>query len=102
MRLTDSELRHFKNVSWGVRFHRWFRWVFLAVLAFTIVAHVTGWREATRIDWLFAGAVYLLVAWPGLCRVYVFHTLERFVAADPEARQQLHDAGIRVSGSSAD
>ena len=33
MRLTDDEIRHFRNVLWGVRFWRWFRWVLLAVLA---------------------------------------------------------------------
>ena len=95
MQLTDAEVRHFKNVLWGTRFHRWFRWVFLAVLAYTAVSHFSGWRPIHRVDWLAAGVVYLLVAWPGLCRIYVFHTLHRLVAEDPEARSQLAAAGVK-------
>ena len=95
MQLTESEVRHFKNVLWGARFWRWFRWVLVAVLAYTAIAHFTGWRPMQRVDWLAAGAAYLLVAWPGLCRIYVFHTLRRLVAEDPEARSQLAAAGVK-------
>lgn len=95
MKLTDSDVQHFRNVLWGTRFWAWFRWVLLAVLAYTALAHFTGWRPLARPDWLAAGAVYLLVAWPGLCRVYVFHTLHRILAQDPEARAQLAAAGIK-------
>ena len=95
MKLTESEIAHFKNVLWGTRFHRWFRWVLLAVLAYIAIGHFTGWRPISRVDWLVAGALYLLVAWPGLCRIYVFHTLYRLVADDPEARSQLAAAGVK-------
>ena len=95
MKLSDSEIRHFRNVLWGIRFWRWFRWVFAAVLLYTAVVHFSGWKPFQHSDWLFAGAVYLLVAWPGLCRVYVFHTLHRLVSEDLEARAQLADAGIK-------
>lgn len=95
MQLTESEVRHFKNVLWGTRFWRWFRWVLVAVLTYTAIAHFTGWRPMQRIDWLAAGAGYLLVAWPGLCRTYVFHTLHRLVAEDAEARSQLAAAGVK-------
>ncbi|RZJ27881.1 MAG: hypothetical protein EON85_10255 [Brevundimonas sp.] len=95
MKLTESEITHFKNVLWGTRFHRWFRWVLLAVLAYIAIGHFTGWRPISRVDWLVAGALYLLVAWPGLCRIYVFHTLYRLVADDPEARSQLAAAGVK-------
>lgn len=95
MKLTDSEIRHFKNVMWGVRFWSWFRWVLLLILGYTAAAHFAGWRTVARTDWLAAGAVYLLVAWPGLCRTYVFHTLHRVVAQDPESRAQLAAAGVR-------
>ena len=102
MKLTESEVRHFKNVLWGTRFWAWFRWVLLAVLGYTAVAHLTGWRPLTRPDWLVAGALYMLVAWPGLCRTYVFQTLHRVVAEDPEARAQLAAAGVKefASGTS--
>jgi hypothetical protein len=96
MRLTDEEVRHFRNVQWGTRFWRWFRWVLLAVLVWTAIAHLTGWKPLSRPDWLLAGAVYLLVAWPGLCRVYVFHTLRRLLADDAEARAQLEAAGVQL------
>lgn len=95
MKLTDSEIRHFRNVLWGTRFWTWFRWLLLAILGYTAGAHFGGWKVLPRPDWLFAGAVYLLVAWPGLCRTYVFHTLRRVVAEDPEARAQLAAAGVR-------
>lgn len=94
VRLTESEVRHFKSVLWGVTFWRSFRWVLLAVLAYTAAAHFFGWKSLARPDWLALGSVYLLVAWPGLCRTYVFHTLHRLVAADPEARHQLAAAGV--------
>ena len=95
MQLSDTEIKHFKNVLWGTRFWRWFRWVLIAILAYTAVAHFSGWRPMQRIDWLAAGAMYLLVAWPGLCRTYVFYTLYRLVAEDPEARSQLAAAGVK-------
>lgn len=95
MQLTDSEIRHFKNVLWGTRFWRWFRWVLVAVVAYAAIAHFSGWKPIQRLDYLALGAVYLLVAWPGLCRTYVFHTLHRLVAADPEARAQLTAAGVQ-------
>ena len=95
MKLTEAEIRHFRNVLWGTRFWRGFRWVLVAVLAYTVAGHVAGWKPVERIDWLAAGAVYLLVAWPGLCRTYVFHTLHRLVAEDPEARAQLAAAGVK-------
>ena len=95
MKLTDTDIRHFKNVLWGTRFHRWSRWVFAAILVYVAVGHFSGWHAIDRVDWLVAGAVYLLVAWPGLCRVYVFHTLHRLVAEDPEARSQLAAAGVK-------
>lgn len=101
MKLTDTEIRHFRNVLWGARFWRGFRWVLAAALAYAAAGHVSGWNPVTRVDWLAAGAVYLLVAWPGLCRVYVFHTLHRLVAEDPEARAQLAAAGVREFRSDA-
>ena len=64
------------------------------VLGYMAAAHFSGWKPMARPDWLAAGAVYLLVAWPGLCRSYVFHTLHRVVAEDPEARAQLAAAGV--------
>ena len=83
-------------IAWVSAFYgRWFRWVFAAVLLYTAVVHFSGWKPFQHSDWLFAGAVYLLVAWPGLCRVYVFHTLHRLVSEDLEARAQLADAGIK-------
>jgi len=101
MRLRESEVRHFKNVLWGTRFWSWFRWVLVAVLTYAAISHYSGWRPIERTDWLIAGALYLLVAWPGLCRTYVFHTLYRVVAEDPEARSQLAAAGVKAfqSGS---
>ena len=101
MKLTHSEITHFKNVLWGTRFHRWFRWVLLAVLAYIVIGHFTSWRPISRVDWLVAGALYLLVAWPGLCRIYVFHTLYRLIADDPEARSQLAAAGVKEFQSDA-
>lgn len=95
MQLHESEVRHFRNVLWGVKFWRVFRWVLLAVLAWVAAGHFGGWKPVARPDWIAAGAVYLLVAWPGLCRAYVFHALYRLVAADPEARAQLAAAGVR-------
>ena len=95
MRLTDAEVKHFKNVLWGVRFWRYFRWVFLAILTYAIAGHYSGWNPVARPEWLAAGAVYLAVAWPGLCRVYAFHTLHRLVSQDPEARAQLAAEGVR-------
>jgi hypothetical protein len=94
MRLTDTDIRHFRNVLWGVRFWRWFRWILVLVLGYTVIGHFTGWKPVARVDWLAAGAAYLLVAWPGLCRTYVFHTLHRVVSEDPEARSQLAEAGV--------
>ena len=99
MKLTATEVRHFKNVLWGTHFWAWFRWVLLLVLGYTAAAHFTGWKPLARTDWLAAGAVYLLVAWPGLCRTYVFHTLHRVVAEDPEARAQLAAAGVKEFAS---
>ncbi len=95
MQLTVSEIQHFKNVLWGTGFWRWFRWILVAILVYTAVAHFSGWLPTQRVDWLAAGALYLLVAWPGLCRIYVFHTLHRLVAEDPEARAQLAAAGVK-------
>ena len=101
MQLTETEVRHFRNVLWGVKFWRVFRWVLLAVLGYTAVAHFSGWKPIARLDWLAAGGVYLLVAWPGLCRTYVFHTLHRLVAEDPQARAQLAAAGVKEFRSGA-
>ena len=95
MKLTETEIAHFKNVLWGVHFWRWFRWVLVMILAYTAIAHFGGWNRISRPDWLAAGAVYLLVAWPGLCRTYVFHTLHRVVSEDPEASAQLAAAGVK-------
>ena len=96
VKLTDSGVSHFKNVLWGARFWAWFRWVLLGVLGYAAVAHFSGWKPLTRPDWLVAGALYMLVAWPGLCRVYVFHTLCRVVAENPQARAQLAAAGVKA------
>ncbi len=101
MQLTDSDIRHFTNVLWGTRFWKLCRWVLAAVLVYSAIGHFSGWRPAGRVDWLVAGAAYLLVAWPGLCRVHVFHTLHRLVAADPEARAQLAAAGVKEFQSGA-
>ena len=78
MKLTDSDVRHFKNVLWGTRFWAWFRWVLPGVLGYAAVV------------------LYMLVAWPGLCRVYVFRTLCRVVAEHPNARAQLVAAGVKA------
>ena len=99
MKLTASEVRHFKNVLWGTRFGAWFRWVLLLVLGYIAAAHFSGWKPLTRPDWLAAGAIYLLVTWPGLCRTYVFHTLRRVVAEDPEVQAQLAAAGVKEFAS---
>jgi protein-S-isoprenylcysteine O-methyltransferase Ste14 len=101
VKLTDAEVRHFKNVLWGTRFWAYFRWVLLAILGYTAIAHFSGWSRLSRPDWLAAGGAYLLVAWPGLCRTYVFHTLHRLVAQDPEARAQLAAAGVKGFHSGA-
>ena len=45
MRLTDDEIRHFRNVLWGVRFWRWFRWVLLAVLRLADEAYAVPIRD---------------------------------------------------------
>ena len=95
MKLTESEIHNYKTVLWGLRFWRWFRWVLAAVLAYVAVMHFSGWKPIQHIDWLVAGVVYLLVAWPGLCRMYVFHTLHWVVSEDPEARAQLENAGVK-------
>lgn len=102
MKLSESDIRHVRNVLWGVRFWRWFRWVLLAVLGYTALAHVAGWNRLTRPDWLVAGAIYLLVAWPGLCRTYVFHTLHRVLSEHPDTRRQLQDAGVALHPTSSD
>ena len=92
MRLTDEELKHVLNVDWGMRFWSWFRWVMLAVLLLAATGDYTGIVNPPRAEWLVAGAVYLLVAWPGLCRAYVYRALRRMIDADPEARRQLDEA----------
>ena len=95
MRLTDDELKHVLNVDWGLRFWGWFRWVLLAVLTVAATARYTGWMTPPRADWLVIGGVYLLVAWPGLCRAYVYQALRRLIDADPELRAQLEAARAR-------
>lgn len=92
MRLTDQELKHVLNVDWGMRFWRWFRWVLLVILAMAATGGHTGLMKQAPDAWLIAGAVYLLVAWPGLCRAYVYRSLRRMIEADPEAREQLRQA----------
>ncbi|MFY0186235.1 hypothetical protein ACTT2I_03505 [Stenotrophomonas sp. PUT21] len=92
MRLTDQELKHVVNVDWGMRFWRWFRWVLLVILAVAATGDYTGLMKQAPNAWLIAGAVYLLVAWPGLCRAYVYRSLRRMIEADPEAREQLRQA----------
>ena len=101
MRLTDTEVKHFKSVLWGVRFWRYFRWVFLAILLYALAGHYSGLNPVSHPEWLAAGVVYLAVAWPGLCRIYAFHTLYRLVSQDPEARDQLAGEGISEFRSSA-
>lgn len=96
MRLSDSELRHFKNVDAGLRFWGWFRWVFIAVLLIMTARHVFGWSSQLGLSWLLLGGTYVLVAWPGLCRAYVFHAFKRLLLSDPEAREQLAAAGIKI------
>lgn len=96
MRLTDDELKHVLNVEWGQWFWQWFRWVLVAVLAGSVIASQLGWLSAPpRSGWLVAGVVYLLVAWPGLCRAYVYRALRRVIDEDPEASAQLADARVR-------
>jgi len=75
MRLTDQELKPVLNVDWGMRFWRWFRWVLLVILAVAATGGHTGLMKQAPNAWLIAGAVYLLVAWPGLCRAYVYRSL---------------------------
>ena len=96
MRLNSSELQHFKNVEAGLRFWRWFRWVVIAVLVIMTVRYAFGLASKATATWLLLGGGYLLVAWPGLCRAYVFHALKRVLVSDPEAREQLAAAGIKV------
>jgi hypothetical protein len=96
MRLSDEELKHVLNVDWGLRFWRWFRWVLLAVLAAAFTAPYTGLMQPPGREWLVIGAVYLLVAWPGLCRAYVYRALRRLIDADPEASEQLRQARARL------
>lgn len=98
MRLTENELKHVLNVDWGLRFWRWFRWVLLLVLAFTLVGGELGWTGKASTPWLVAGTAYMLVAWPGMCRAYVYHALRRVIDADPEAREQLAEAQARRDG----
>ncbi len=95
MKLTNAEIKHFKQVLWGTQFWRWARWPFLAILVYEAISSYMAWASAVRVEWVVLGFVYLLVAWPGLCRAYVFHTLHRVLAADPEARAQLAAAGVR-------
>lgn len=92
MRLTQEELKHVLNVDWGLRFWRWFRWVLVLVLAVSALAGHVGWMKAPPREWLMVGVVYLLVAWPGLCRAYVYQALRRCIDEDPEARAQLQQA----------
>jgi hypothetical protein len=92
MRLTDNELKHVLNVEWGQWFWRWFRWVLIAVLAASVLGGQLGWLSTPRREWLVIGVVYLLVAWPGLCRAYVYHALRRVIDEDPEASAQLENA----------
>ena len=94
MTLTMNELKHIKNVEWGLKFWSWFRWVMLAMLAYTATRSWFSWGAPVGREWLLLGVGYLLVAWPGLCRSYVFHALKRIASADPQTRQQLIDAGI--------
>ena len=95
MRLTDEELKHVIKVDWGIRFWSWFRWVSLVILVVAATGRHTGLMRPPAPEWLAVGAVYLLVAWPGLCRAYVYRTLRRIIEADPEAREQLRQARTR-------
>jgi len=95
MRLTDRELKHIVNVDWGLRFWRWFRWVLLAILLLATFGGGLGLLRPVAPDWLVIGGVYLLVAWPGLCRAYVYHALRRVIDQDDEAREQLRQALAR-------
>ncbi|MFP7722618.1 hypothetical protein [Lysobacter sp. A3-1-A15] len=95
MRLTDEELKHVLNVDWGMRFWSWFRWVMVAVLLLAATGGYTGLVSPPRPEWIVAGFVYLLVAWPGLCRAHVYRALRRVIDADPEAREQLQLARAR-------
>lgn len=92
MLLTPEELKHVVNVDWGLRFWRWFRWILLLVLIVGATGKYTGWMKPAALPWLIAGGVYLLVAWPGLCRAYVYTALRRVIDEDPEARAQLKQA----------
>lgn len=92
MRLSQEELKHVLNVDWGLRFWRWFRWVLLLVLTVAATGQYTGWMNPPQPAWLIAGGLYLVVAWPGLCRAYVYTALRRVIEEDPEARAQLAQA----------
>ncbi len=98
MRLTEKELKHVLNVEWGLRFSHWFRWILLAILTAATASRFTDALPIRPLDnqWLVVGFVYLLVAWPGLCRAYVYMTLRRILDADPEAREQLVKAGSKT------
>ena len=95
VRLSEDELKHVANVDWGLRFWRWFRWVLLLILVVAAAAEYIGWTNPGHLEWLVAGGVYLLVAWPGLCRAYVYTALRRIIDEDPEARAQLAQAMSR-------
>lgn len=71
MRLTENELEHVMNVDWGLRFWHWFRWVLALVLLVLAIGGQLGLSRPIAIEWLVIGGVYVLVAWPGLCRAYV-------------------------------
>lgn len=98
MRFSQDEIRHILNVEWGLRFWRWFRWVLALALVLSIVGGHAGWISAPSRAWLTAGFVYLLVAWPGMCRAYVYQALRRCIDEDPEAREQLEQAAARKAG----
>lgn len=93
MKLTASEVRHFKNVLWGTRFGAWFRWVLLLVLGYIAAAHFSGWKPLTRPDWLAAGAIYLLVTWPACAALTSFI---RFAVWWRRIRKCRHNSPLRV------
>ncbi|WP_337243451.1 hypothetical protein [Luteimonas sp. gir] len=95
MRLTENELKHVMNVDWGLRFWHWFRWVLALVLLVLAIGGQLGLSRPIAIEWLVIGGVYVLVAWPGLCRAYVYHALRRLIDEDEEARDQLREAMSR-------
>lgn len=94
MHLTGPDIQHLKRALLLLRFWQGLRWLLAAILINVAIAHLAGFNRFAHMDLVAAAGAALALCWRGLCPPQVLHSLHRLASSDPQAHEQLMQAGV--------